>query len=80
MNCVTLNHINRVGMDNWKARKWWGRQRVQIWSKEHLAWWRPDACGYTTQPNEAWVLPFSEAYERTKHCGPEKAIVFYAFN
>lgn len=78
MKRVTLNGINRRGLSNWKAREWWCRQRVIIWSQEHCAWWRQDAAGYTTDANAAGVYEFADAYDRTKHCGPEKRIGFYA--
>ncbi len=53
-------------------------QRVHIWSKEHFAYWRPNAAGYTVMPNEAGVWEFPDAYDQVKHCGPEKEILFYA--
>lgn len=75
---VTLNGIQRRGLVNWRGREDWNRRLVSIWSREHLAWWRPDGHGYTTEPTNAWVLPFADAYDATKHCGPEKKIVYYA--
>lgn len=78
MKSVTLNGIGRVGLSAWKAREWWTRQAVSIWSHEHCAWWRRGGQGYTDRIDKAWVLPFADAYEETKHCGPEKRIVYYS--
>lgn len=73
---VTLNGINRRGLANWKAReKWLGRQ-VRIWSGEWGLFWRPGAAGYVADPDQAGVYNFEDAWERAKHCGPEKKIVF----
>lgn len=74
---VTLAGIKRRGLENWKARDWWSRQNVFIWSREHGAWWRPNAEGYTSKLEEAWVVDFPTAYDYTKHCGPEKRIDYY---
>jgi hypothetical protein len=51
---------------------------VRIWSQQWKSWWRPEAQGYTRDPGQAWVLPFEEAFRRTRHCGPEKGIEFQA--
>jgi hypothetical protein len=75
---VTLFGIKRRGLARWKAREWWCRQTVAIWSHEHTAWWRHNGMGYTDDPEQAWSVDFPTAYEHTKHCGPEKHIVFYA--
>lgn len=77
MKRVTLIGIQRRGLSNWKAREWWNRRQVVIWSAEHCAWWRPKAQGYTINDDEAGIYDFADAYERTKHCGPEKRIMFY---
>lgn len=77
MNRVTLNGIKRRGLIEWKARDWWTRQTVLIWSREHCAWWRPNAWGYTDDAAQAWRVDFPTAYDHTKHCGPEKQIAFY---
>jgi hypothetical protein len=78
MRRVTLNGINRVGLSNWKAREWWLGKRAMIWSQEHCAWWRKSAEGYTDQIDKAGIWDFGEAWDRAKHCGPEKRIVFYS--
>lgn len=78
MKRVTLNGINRVGLSKWRAREWWLRHKVYIWSAEHGAWWRPDASGYTVAIEGAGVYDFADAHERTKHCGPEKRIEYRA--
>ncbi len=73
---VTLNGIKRRGLTNWKGRENWIGRDVLIWSAEHGAFWRPGAAGYTTKEDEAGVWDFADAYDRTKHCGPEKRIEF----
>ena len=45
-----------------------------IWSGEHYAYWRPQACGYTRDVERAGVWPYAEAERLTRHCGPEKCI------
>lgn len=75
---VTLNGIQRRGLSNWRRREWWLRRRVAIWSREHAAWWRSNGNGYTDDLGQAGKFTFADAYERTKHCGPEKQIVFYS--
>lgn len=74
---VTLNGINRVGLANWKGRERWNLKTVHIWSGEHRAWWRQLGEGYTDATAHAGVWTFAEAWERTKHCGPEKKIAYY---
>ena len=49
---------------------------VSIWSGEHQGWWRDEGIGYTDDKAKAWVLPFEAAYRTTKHCGPEKRIIY----
>lgn len=77
MERVTLNGIKQRGLVNWKAREKWLHRRVRVWSEEHRAWWRPTGNGYTTAEAGAGVYDFADAYERTKHCGPEKRIEFF---
>jgi hypothetical protein len=76
MEEVTLNGIKRRGLVEWKGREKWARRRVRIWSREHRAWWRPEGKGYTDDPDSAWIVDFPTAYDHTKHCGPEKKIIF----
>jgi hypothetical protein len=78
MRMITLNYIHRIGLAKWETREWWNGRKVRIWSAEHCAWWRPEGHGYTADDEQAWVLDFTDAYEATKHCGPEKRICFYA--
>lgn len=78
MKRVTLNGINRVGLANLKSREWWSTRRVRIWSAEHRAFWRPGGNGYTAYGASAGDWDFADAYDRTKHCGPEKRIVYYS--
>ena len=75
---VTLNGIKRRGLAEWKGRERWLRHNVRIWSQEHRAWWRPKYQGYTGDTSQAGIYTFQEAYDGTKHCGPEKRIVYYA--
>lgn len=78
MRNVSLRHIKRVGLVDWKHREWWIKRHVMIWSGEHHAWWRPDGKGYTDLQREAWSVDFPTAYEETKHCGPEKKVSYFA--
>ena len=45
-----------------------------IWSGEYGAYWRPKACGYTNDVDQAGIWPYAEAERMTRHCGPEKLI------
>jgi hypothetical protein len=56
-------------------RAWTGK-KVRIWSNEHGAYWRRDGAGYSSDGLEAGVFDFSDAFKRTRHCGPEKGITF----
>jgi hypothetical protein len=47
-----------------------------IWSGEHQTWWLPGSDGYTARRETAGAFTIASAYERTKHCGPEKRIAF----
>jgi hypothetical protein len=80
MKRVTLNGIKRRGLAKRKGREWWALQTVSILSREHIAWWRPEGKGYTFDQAEAMVVDFPTAYDHTKHCRPEKQIVFYALS
>lgn len=75
---VTLNGINRRGLANWRGREHWLGRKVRIWSAEHQAWWRANRCGYTVHPEAAGTYSFAEAWEATRHCGPEKRIIYEA--
>lgn len=73
---VTLSGIKRRGLANWSGREKWNGRTVRIWSSEHGAYWRADASGYTMTADAAGHYEFADAYDRTKHCGPEKGIEF----
>lgn len=73
---VTLNGIKRRGLTKWADRLNWIGRPVAIYSGQHRAWWRWGACGYTDDINQAGEWKFEDAYDRTKHCGPEKRIEF----
>jgi hypothetical protein len=75
---ISLNHIKRIGLVEWRNRGWWIGRNVRIWSQEHRAWWRPEGHGYTGDKEQAWVIDFPTAYDQTKHCGPEKKINYCA--
>lgn len=73
-------HLNRIktespGQFGPKARRFVGKS-VHIWSGEHRAYWRPHSAGYTTEVERAGTYDFMDAYYRTRHCGPEKKIVY----
>ena len=71
------NHEKLVRMKRWPGlQDRWQRREVRIWSEEHRAFWRPDGKGYTSDPSQAWKLPFEGAFAVTKHAGPEKQIRF----
>lgn len=48
--------------------------QVHIFSAEHGAYWRPGACGYTTDVTEAGLWAREEAEARIQGCGPEKKL------
>jgi hypothetical protein len=49
-------------------------EQVHIYSGEHSTYWRPGACGYTTDEAEAGVWTRQEAEERIAGSGPEKKL------
>lgn len=49
---------------------------VRIYSAEHQAYWRGTGQGYTLIPEESAIWEAEDAFDRTKHCGPEKKIEF----
>lgn len=57
-------------------RSWVGKQ-VRIWSNQWCAYWRAGGAGYTTDEAQAGVFSFEDAYQRTKHCGPDKMITYH---
>lgn len=46
-----------------------------IYSGEHRAYWGQEYCGYHYLEN-AGSYRFKDAWEHSKHCGPEKKIVY----
>ena len=52
--------------------------KVRILSNEWGAWWRPNGCGYTDDPEQAGIYDAKDAWERVRHCGPKKRIVLVA--
>jgi len=74
VGCILLSSCKRRGGERSRA-KLVGR-KVLIWSGEHYAWWRPGRAGYTTEKSAAGVYDFEDAWQSTKHCGPEKRIDF----
>lgn len=64
-----------------RLMRWPGLRRhigdtVRIYSREHNAYWRQNACGYTIQRDEAGIYTLDDAIARTRHCGPEKRIQY----
>ena len=72
---ITLNGIKRT--HNGISTKWLAR-KVYIWSREHGAYWRPEAAGYTDDKDQAGIWDFQKAYLTTQHCGREKHIEYIA--
>ena len=56
----------------------WAGKLVFIWSHEHNAYWRAEGKGYTVRMTGGGpgVFDFNNAFERTRHCGPEKGVEF----
>lgn len=68
----TLERLTR-----WPSlRAKWAGKSVRIWSNEHEAFWRENGAGYTLSEEKAGVFSFEDAWNRTRHCGPEKRITF----
>jgi len=63
-------------LDNGFGRKELEGKMVLIWSGEHRLFWRGDASSYTPKIGDAGVYDFMDAFQKTKHCGPEKKIIF----
>lgn len=60
-----------------RLRAAWSGKLVYIWSHEHNAYWRANGSGYTCRVTDGLgVYDFEDAFERTRHCGPEKMIEF----
>jgi hypothetical protein len=53
--------------------------QCQIYSAEHSYYWREGGCGYTDKAS-AGIYDFSDALQRTHHCGSEKGIWFELIN
>ena len=49
---------------------------VRIWSREHGAFWRENGAGYASSMDGAGAYAFEDAWNRTRHCGPEKGIEY----
>lgn len=54
--------------------------KVYIYSGQWGAYWRPNACGYTTHKEVAGVYDIEDAYRHVAHCGIEKKISFELLN
>ncbi len=53
-------------------------KHVRIYSAQWSAFWRGTGQGYTSDSAESAVWAIEEAFECTRHCGPEKKIQFVA--
>lgn len=69
-----LTSMQRKGGERTRAKL--AGTKVFIWSDEHRAYWRPGRAGYTTHQIAAGIYDFEDAWNSTRHCGPEKRIVF----
>jgi hypothetical protein len=56
-----------------------GGQKVNIYSGEHGAYYRPISRGYTWEKKEAGIYTLQEAYEATSHCCDKKQIEYRPF-
>jgi hypothetical protein len=54
--------------------------KVRIYSAQWSAYWRGTGNGYTEHPEASHVWDIQEAFEQTRHCGPEKLIQFRMVN
>lgn len=63
-------------LSNIHTRKKMEGKKVLIWSKEHKLFWLRNSAGYTSNIGDAGVYEFLDAFHRTKHCSPEKGIIF----
>ena len=54
--------------------------RVRIWSGQWGKYWGKHYSGYTTQGHQAGIYFATDAYEHTKHVGPEKEIYLEPVN
>ena len=50
--------------------------KVKIYSAEHMAYWRGKGNGYTNIESESDIWTCEDAFNKTRHCGPEKKIQF----
>jgi hypothetical protein len=57
------------------ARHLEGKQML-IYSREWMAWWKPQGGGYTDKRDQAGVYDYFSAWAATRHCGREKGIEF----
>lgn len=53
--------------------------KVLIRSSEHDCFWLENGCGYTSNAWDAGIYDFEDAFDHTKHYGPEKGIEFVVF-
>lgn len=72
---VSLEYL-KLYPDSARAKKWAGVP-VKIYSNEHGYYWRGSGQGYTSWPAESDTRTLAEAFDTTKHCGPEKRIQFH---
>ena len=63
-------------LDNSPARKSMAGKKVLIWSDEHKLFWLRNSAGYTSNIGDAGKYEFMDAFHKTKHCSPEKGIIF----
>ena len=70
--CETLERLLR-----WPSlKRKFADKAVVIYSAQWLAWWRPNAHGYTDKLEDAGLWSIDQAINKTSHCGPEKQIRF----
>ncbi len=72
-NRITLEEVKN---DERKRELLVRAPKVWIWSGQWMAWWRPEASGYTDETDRAGVYTGAKALEIGSHCGPEKKLAY----
>lgn len=71
---IKLERLKTKSGEKWISSKL--DKKVYIYSAEWGCYWRPDRNGYTYNKSDAGVYTFSDAWNASSHCGPEKRIQY----